>query len=99
MDLLCTATTVGDVSPCHHGVVVKGDSATERRVSAVRSRRDWKVANGTETVFAVLDFGSATPESREWMRVTTSVGVPGLPAGGVGRWLMVGVRGQGALTA
>ena len=54
------------------------------------------MANGTETVFAVLDFGSATPESREWMRVTTSVGVPGLPAGGVGRWLMVGVRGQGA---
>ena len=42
-------------------------------------------------VFTVLDFGSMTPESREWMLVTMLVSMPGLPVGGMGGWLMVGV--------
>ena len=50
----------------------------------------WKVANRNEMVFTVLDFGSMTPESREWMLVTMLVSIPGLPVGGMGGWLMVG---------
>ena len=57
----------------------------------------WKVANGTEMVFTVLDFGSMTPESREWMLVTMLVSMPGLPAGGMGGWRGRVAHGWGKL--
>ena len=53
------------------------------------------MASGTDTFLAVLDFGTATLESRVWIReIMSAAGTPEPPAGGVGEWLMVVVENQ-----
>ena len=72
-------------------------AAMDRRAALVRSRADVKVSRGTETVLAVLVFGSPTLESSVCRRVIMSHGEPGpggSPASGVGEWLMVVVENQ-----